>query len=384
LSLDENGVVLNVNRSLAGSAFPMLSASRHQELHTLLHPDCEGRCRFMQMWTKAWECLESRDAVEWEVDDPVTGRHIRLNLSNPPTPGAASIERRQRHILLTITDITRYRREYESLVEKQEALVRLLMSRGEANSEAVNEEFDDQGDTGNRLMAEYVQQSRSVGRQLIAAQEEERRRIAQELHDGIAQTVGGLKYKVETVVCELARKNPDLDLRELMSSVDELKALAGEIRRISRNLSPSMLEDFGLQVSLEWLCKEFSEHNPNVRARCRAELDESETPELVKIAIYRIAQEALNNAARHASATLVDLELTYDADGIRLTIRDDGSGFEPGAIGSSTGNAGGLGLRSMRERAAATGGRLEFDTAAGKGVTIRAVWSPADWLGLIR
>jgi len=80
----------------------------------------------------------------------------------------------------------------------------------------------------------------------------------------------------------------------------------------------------------------------------------------------------------------VELTLDYDIDGIRLTVRDDGAGFEPDELGSLSGDTTGLGLRSMRERAAATGGRLEFEAVPGGGVTIRAAWAPVDWLGLIR
>jgi signal transduction histidine kinase len=371
--LDDDTRVLSVNRSLAGSSFDSISESAERRVHSLLHTDCDGKCRFNEMWNKAWISLNSRDSIEWELDDPKLSRLLRLNLSRTPAPKEVDTERRQRHKLLTITDITKYRREYESLVEQQQALIRLLMAQG-LKSGAGDQPFDESGDTGNRLMAGYVKTERSLSRQLILAQEKERKRIASELHDGFAQAISVVKYEIEDGVHRLAERYPDMDLSIFDGTVDQIKNLVDEVRRISSNLSPSMVEDFGVHVALEWLCKEFRNQNRNVNVNCAICIDESETPELVKIAIYRVVQEALNNIAKHSSATKVTASLKTVDGSVTLVISDDGAGFDSKARRGYDGKSG-MGLRSMRERVEATGGEFTLVSAPEKGAEVRAVWA---------
>ncbi len=373
--LDEQTCVLGVNRSLAGSSFDSISDDAQEGLHSQFHPGCEGRCRFVEMWNKAWASLQSRESIEWELDDAELGRLFRLNLSKTPEPHGTENQRRQKHMLLTVTDITKYRREYESLVEQQQALIRLLMAQ---RLEAGVQAFDDEGDTGNRLMAGYMKTERSLSRQLIQAQERERKRIASELHDGIAQSIGVVKYRIEDAVASFRRDNPDLDLAALEGTIDDMRGLVEEVRRISSNLSPSMLEDFGIQVAMEWLCKEFKGLNRKLDVSCSVNIDEAETPEPVKVAIYRVAQEALQNIAKHAGATRVRTLLDYADGGVKLVIIDNGQGFDPDNSGGGYDGKSGMGLNSMRERVDATGGTFMIKSAPGKGVEVRAFWAADD------
>jgi signal transduction histidine kinase len=372
--IDDETRVLSVNKSLAGTSFDSISETVQQRVHSQLHPDCDGNCRFTKMWNKAWASLRSRDSIEWELDDPELSRLLRLNLSKTPAPRNLERDRRQRHKLLTITDITRYRREYESLVEQQQALIRLLMAQGLKSGNTADQLFDESGDTGNRLMAGYVKTERSLSRQLILAQEKERERVAAELHDGLAQTIGVVKYRIEDNIVRLGKQYPDLDLSILDASVEEIKNLLDEVRRISSNLSPSMLEDFGLHVALDWLCKEFKTQNPGLSVDCAMRIDEGETPDLIKIAIYRVVQEALNNIGKHASATRVDAFLESNDRGVKLAISDDGIGFDPDEAKSGFDGKAGLGLSSMRERVEATGGTFKLVSGPENGVEIRALW----------
>ncbi len=324
------------------------------------------------MWNQAWGSLSSKDSIEWELDDPLLERLLRLNLSKTPTPNDE--ERRQSHKLLTITDITKYRREYESLVEQQQALIRLLMAQALKAEESGDAPFDEAGDTGNRLMAGYFKTERSLSRQLVFAQEEERRRVAAELHDGIAQTIGVLKYRIEDSVFRLAEQHPDLDLSMFDGAVGQIQNLVEDVRRISNNLAPSILDDFGIHVALDRLCTEFRAQNPALAVNCRLQIDESDTPEIMKIAIYRVAQEALNNIAKHASATSVEVSLVAGHEGVTLAISDNGAGLDLDKLQGSKEASCGFGLRSMRERVEATGGKFTLQAAPRKGVTICAEW----------
>ena len=372
--LDDETRVFGVNRSLAGTNFESLSESSQQPIHTQLHPGCAGHCRFVEMWDKAWTGLKSRDTIEWELEDSVLEKLFRLNLLRTPELGNVEKERRGRQVLLTITDITKYRREYESLIEQQQALIRLLMAQ---QLEMVVEPFDDDGDTGNRLMADYARTERSLNRQLIQAQERERKRIASELHDGIAQSIGVVKYRIEDAIARFANDNPDLDLTVLEGTIADVKSLVDEVRRISRNLSPSILEDFGLQVAMEWLCKDFKAQNRDLDVSCSVSLDEAVTPELVKVAIYRVAQEASQNIAKHSAATRVQMRLESTNGNVKLVIVDNGAGFDVADQREFDGKRG-LGLRNMRERVEATGGEFELKATPKKGVEVRAFWTVED------
>lgn len=373
--LDDETRVLSVNRSLAGPNFESVSEARQQPIHAQFHPGCAGNCRFNEMWSKAWSGLDSRDTIEWELEDSELDKLFRLNLSRTPELGGVENERRERQVLLTITDITKYRREYESLVEQQQALIRLLMAQ---RLKTGGQPFDDRGDTGNRLMAGYVKTERSLSRQLIQAQERERKRIASELHDGIAQSIGVVKYRIEDAVASFANENPDLDLTVLEGTVADMKSLVDEVRRISSNLSPSMLEDFGIHVALEWLCKEFKAQNRDLEVSCSVSINEAETPEHVKVAIYRVAQEALQNVTKHSAATRVRTLLESADGGVKLVIADNGAGFDPDDGQRGFDGTSGLGLRSMRERVDATGGEFELKAAPKKGVEVRAFWAAED------
>ncbi len=383
LLLDDQAHVLNVNRGMAGKAFESVSEVGQKSVHSQLHPKCDGKCVFKSKWTKAWASMGNSESIEWEVDDPETGRVLRLNLSRPPTLKNDERDRRRQNLLLTITDITKFRREYESLVERQQALIELLMSQGIAGPDLEDSGFDKAGDTGNRLMAVHAKEHHSFGHKLILAQEEERKRIATELHDGITQTIGVLKYQIEGAASRLAEENPDLDLSVFDDVVEEFRSLVDEIRRVSSNFVPSVLEDFGVGVAVEWLCREFTNHHPDVHVHCKTSCDEAETPDLVKITIYRVVQEALNNVNKHASATRVDVSLEATDDVLNLTIVDNGTGLDLQEAQCWSAGQAGLGLRSMRERVEATGGTFVIESPPGKGVVLRAEWAEAD-LALIR
>jgi len=355
-----------VNRSQAGTAFSKLEASTDAGLHEQLHRECDRDCRFNDLWKKAWRSLSSTDSVEWEVDDPVIERMLRINLAKPPTADGVEVDRRRGHALLMMTDITRYRREYESLVERERALLKVVREQGAESNLPAND--DDASDD-----------KRPLGRHLILAQEIERKRIASELHDGIAQSAGVIKYNIEASIERLSQADNSLDLSLLESVVDQTRSLLEEVRRISTNLAPSMLDDFGLCVALQWLCDEFRSESCDFQPDCSTCVDESSLPHPVKIAVFRVAQEALNNISKHASASTVNVDVSMSSQALQLEVRDNGVGL---AMGSSS-DSHGSGLHNMRERVESTHGKFSIESATEKGTVIRATWdeSALDLLG---
>jgi signal transduction histidine kinase len=374
--LDENVCVLSVSTGLAGSGFLGLTEDEQVELHAQLHRGCDGTCHFSDLWKKAWRSLATTDSIEWEIDDPKLGRMLRLNLARPPTTRNVDNDRRRRFALLTITDITKHRREYESLIKRERTLMKLLREQGVDPDEYADGGGPEKRDEEIRAVADYTRKYRAFNRQAILAQELERRRIASDLHDSLAQSAGIIKYNVEASIEQLLRSQPDLNLDLLEAVIDQARTLIDEIRRISNNLAPSMLEDFGLCVALQGICAEIRASGRDLQPVCDVCIDESELPDIIKFTVYRVAQEALNNIAKHSSASDVKVELRLENGGLELSIRDDGVGFDPGSMREpDAGSSRGAGLRNMRERVMATGGEFLLESAPGRGVRVLATWS---------
>jgi two-component system sensor histidine kinase UhpB len=210
----------------------------------------------------------------------------------------------------------------------------------------------------NEMMDRLESERRESARQALHVLEGERSRIARELHDEVGQTLTGVMLQVEG----LAGQIPD-DLHE---QLDELRETARrgteEVRRIARQLRPEALEDLGLQSALAALATAFGEHTHiRVDRRLDADLPLTEEQELV---IYRVAQEALTNVARHAGASSVELQLERRGDHVRLIVRDDGRGIAASDRSSSHG------IRGMRERAMLIGASLTIDGHQGRGTTV--------------
>jgi signal transduction histidine kinase len=376
--LDGGARVLSVNTGLAGSGFLGLTENEHIELHDQLHPDCDGDCHFSDLWRTAWKSLAATDSVEWEIDDPVLGRLLRLNLARPPTSKDVEKDRRRRYALLTVTDITKHRREYESLIKRERTLMKLLREQGVDPAESSNDDLEDSRIEDLRAVADYTRKYRAFNRQAILAQEMERKRIASELHDSLAQSAGVIKYSVEACVEQLTRLQPDLDLGLLESVIDQTRSLVEEIRRISNNLAPSTLEDFGLCVALQSICDQFRSPGVDLQPVCDACIDESALPDIIRFTIYRVVQESLNNMAKHASATEARVELNMSGETLQLVVRDNGKGFDPASVQDPADeNSRGAGLRNMRERVLATGGEYTLESSPGEGVRVLATWSQA-------
>ncbi|MGZ6220967.1 MAG: PAS domain-containing sensor histidine kinase, partial [Syntrophales bacterium] len=209
---------------------------------------------------------------------------------------------------------------------------------------------------------------RLLSSQLLLVQENERKRIAIELHDSIGQMLTAIKFKIESILQE---KNKKKSLETLIPLVRES---IEEVRRIQMDLRPSTLDDLGVLATLEWFCREYQKIYFHIRIKKEIGLTESEISIPLKTVIYRLTQEALNNIAKHSKADLIHLSLQTMEDRVELTIKDNGIGFRLEEILSSEKPKKGLGLNSMRERAELSGGTFAIETTPGAGTLIRANW----------
>ena len=214
---------------------------------------------------------------------------------------------------------------------------------------------------------------RLLSAQLLSAQELERQRIARELHDGICQSMSGIKHKLEHCA-ELVAEGKCDPVCTLKDAATNAHALIEEVRRIAMNLRPSTLDDLGILPTLGWFCREFRGQHPKIDVAVIVELQEDEIAEAAKTAIYRLVQEGFNNIVRHARARKISLVLVSADDHVHLRMSDDGMGFDPKALAKTSADAKGLGLASMRQRVQSSGGRFRVESIPGSGTTITAVW----------
>jgi two-component system, NarL family, sensor histidine kinase UhpB len=211
----------------------------------------------------------------------------------------------------------------------------------------------------NEMLDRLESERRESARMALRVLEDERKGIARELHDEVGQILTGVMLQVEA----LAATIPD----ELREQLEELRETARqgteEVRRIARQLRPEALEDLGLQSALAGLATAFAEQTRiGIDRRLDAGLPLSEEQELV---VYRVAQEALTNVARHAEATRVELRLEHDDEQVVLIVRDDGRGLPAGALPSSHG------IRGMRERAMLIDAPLVIERPPGGGTQVQ-------------
>jgi len=209
---------------------------------------------------------------------------------------------------------------------------------------------------------------RYLSERLLMRQEEERRRIALEVHDGFASSLSAIKYRLQDIPRELKNQ---YNFEELSN---QLEVAIGEARRIQASLHPSALDDLGIVPALNWYCREFQENYAHINIEKQFQLGGNHIPDLIKIAIYRITQEALNNTLMHSKANSVSLSLTKKDGSINLLIQDNGHGFDVETVLSAGSPQRSFGLSSMKERAALSGGSFDIKSASGKGTTIRVSW----------
>lgn len=206
---------------------------------------------------------------------------------------------------------------------------------------------------------------RRLAAKVISAQDAERARLARELHDSTAQSLAGLLMQISALARDCGDNGMGLrlhELREMAASVLE------EVRTLSHTLHPRVLDDLGLAAALDWLARRTRESS-EVEVTVDAPDEAVPISPAAESALYRVAQESLNNAVRHANPSIVSLTLAVRGDRAVLEVVDDGIGFD---MREAEMRRPGMGLFSMRERVGLVDGRLSVDTAPGDGTRVTA------------
>ncbi len=229
-----------------------------------------------------------------------------------------------------------------------------------------------------RKMEESLQQSqkelRLLSSRLLTAEENERKKIAAELHDGIGQSLAAIKFGVENALKPVDKDTTLASVRPLEALIPLIKETVEEVRRIQMDLRPSILDDLGILATLSWFCREFQTIYSGIRIEKQISVEENELPDSLKTVIYRVLQEAMNNIAKHSKTDLVALSLRKTDDSIELVVEDNGRGFDLDKAITVENAPRGLGLATMRERTELSGGAFSIESIKGKGTTIRASW----------
>ena len=259
----------------------------------------------------------------------------------------------------------------ESLREAREDLEKIVQERTADLSE-INQILQDKivehGETEKRLRRSESQ-LRILSLRLLEAQENERKLVAHELHDSIGGSLAAIKFSLEEKLARARKCGFPMKI-PLEDTISMIRNAVEETRRISAHLRPPIIDELGILATIRWFCREFQKVYLSIRIEYRMEIEEYGVPEPLKIVIYRILQESLNNVAKHSHADKVMILLQKIASDIVFRIEDNGQGFNL----NEKIDKGGMGLSGMRDRVALSGGIIDIQSHMGKGTTIRAAW----------
>ena len=217
---------------------------------------------------------------------------------------------------------------------------------------------------------------RVLTQKLIKAEDNERKRIAHELHDSLGQSLTAIKYTTEGIINRMILEGQsDKHVDMLKSLIPKIQQAVKEVREISVSLQPTMLDDLGVMETIYWFCKEYEHTYSDIHVNVEINADENNIPDSLKTTIFRVLQEAMNNVAKHSRADYLHVLFMTQDDSITLTIEDNGMGFDVESAFSKGRRKRGFGIDSMKNRVELSGGLLILESDVGKGTSVKAAWN---------
>jgi signal transduction histidine kinase len=223
--------------------------------------------------------------------------------------------------------------------------------------------------------ARATRELQGLSQRLLTLQEEERKHLARELHDTLGSSLVALKFGLENeIAATLQEQGASEKVKRLRRLIDLVQQNIQETKRIQKDLRPSVLDDLGIQAAVRALCREHQLRYPGIQLDILLEVREEDVPEALKITIYRILQEGLNNVAKHSRSASAGIHLAKVGDRVQLEISDEGGGFDLDHYRKSRNENSMMGIRGMQERVRLSGGSFSLVTTPGEGTRLRASW----------
>jgi signal transduction histidine kinase len=376
--VDRRRRVVRVSRGLERWSLGDVRTAIRRDLHAVLHPTCDSvDCRLKQALAKAWQELEQSRSVSFEVNDSVLGLDVVVELRPADTVPGGDTNAPWQRAAFVVSNVTAQRRAERQLTELNGTLEARIVTRT-AELTATNRELRDE--VARRREAEKLLRAsqvelKALSERLMNAHEDERKRIAQDLHDSIGQSLSAIKYSLERAQVLARRQEPKDAASVVEAAVARVQRVMDEVRGISMNLRPALLDDLGAASAVRWLCREWHDVYHEIAIDTDIAVGDEAIPPMLGTSVFRAVQESLNNVARHAGANRVQVSMKLDAGTLSVTVQDDGSGFAiNGDVRRLVQGNGVKGLHSLRERAERTGGRCDIASAPGRGTTVRLEW----------
>jgi len=251
---------------------------------------------------------------------------------------------------------------------------RLQRDRQEKDRNKAQQALKEAHDELERRVQERTAKLRRVSSLLLDVQENARKRIAGELHDSIGQSLTAIKFGLENVISSISQDAVEESIELLEALIPVVQQASEEVRQIHTDLRPSLLDDLGIISTISWFCREFEKVYSGIKIEKQVNMEEKEIPEPLKIVIFRVLQEALNNISKYGKANHVRISLKGITGKLEFIVEDNGLGFDIEHMRYVKSSKRGLGLTSMKERIELSGGAFAIESTPGVGTVVRASW----------
>ncbi len=375
--LDRRRRVVRVNRSLERWMLGTVQDSIGHDLHTVLHPACSDEsCLFRRTLDAALDELGEKASTSFELSDPRLGLdlNVELRVSSDPSGAPAVPWQRVAFVVSNVTSLRHIERNLKTLNQTLESRVDERTAELTATNRALRDEVVRRRDAEESLLTSQ-RELEGLSERLMSAQEEERKRIAQDLHDSVGQSLSAIKYSLERAQV-LARRQEAKNAADVVeSAVERVQRVMEEVRGISMNLRPAVLDDLGAASAVKSLCRDWHDVYTEIAIDTSIEVQDADIPPMLGTNVYRAVQESLNNVARHAGAHRVEVAMRLEDGTLAVTVQDDGTGFAiSGDVRRLVDRPELRGLRGLRERTERSGGRCMVSSAPGQGTLVRLEW----------
>ncbi len=376
--IDARRRVVRISRALERWSLGDVRDAIGRDLHSVLHPGCgRGSCAFNSAFDAAVIALADRPLVTFELADPVLERDLVVVLNAAPEPDGEVPNAPWRRIAFVVLNVTSLRRTERELTALTRTLEERIADRTGALSranDAMRAEVNRRHAAENSLRASK-RELELLADQLRNAEEVERKRIAQDLHDSVGQGLSAMKYSLERAQVLVRRHEPRAAAEVVEAVVQRAQCLIDEVRSISMNLRPAVLDDLGAASAVRSFCREWHDVYNEISIETDIAISDAEIPGLLVTNVYRAVQESLNNVARHAAAQHVRVAMRISDGSLIVTVEDDGTGFAiSGDVRRLIDRPDLSGLRGLRDRAERSGGTCQVVSAPGRGTTVQLEW----------